>query len=95
MVERRGGARFTLKALNRLGVAGETFRQEFQRHETAELGVLRLVNHAHAAATEFFDDAVVRDGSTDQVRRAPRALILVSPHGEVKVEATLPDGWPV
>jgi hypothetical protein len=27
--------------------------------------VFSFVNHAHPAATEFFDNAVVRDGSTD------------------------------
>ncbi len=27
-----------------------------------ELGVLGLVHHAHATATELLDDAVVRDG---------------------------------
>ena len=70
MVQRGGGAGFTLKALDRLGIAGKAFRKEFQGDESAQLGVLRLVDHAHAAAAEFFHDAVVRDGSSDQVRRA-------------------------
>ena len=70
MVERGGGTRLALKALNRLGIAGKAFRKEFQGHESAQLGVLRLVDHSHAAAAEFFHDPVVRDGSSDQVRRA-------------------------
>ena len=70
MVQRRGSARLTLKPLDRLGIAGEAFGQEFQGDETAELGVLRFVDHAHAATAEFFHDSVVRDGPTDQVRPA-------------------------
>src|SRR4029077_7055915 len=42
MVQSGSGARLALKALNRLGIAGETFRQEFKRHETAELCGVRL-----------------------------------------------------
>jgi hypothetical protein len=30
-----------------------------------QASVLGLVNHAHAAATELLDDAVVRDGHAD------------------------------
>jgi len=44
-----------------LRIAGDIFRKEFQRDETAELGVFGLVDHAHPAAPEFFKDAVVGD----------------------------------
>ena len=54
MVQRGGGACLALKALNRLGIASKTFRKEFQGHESAQLGVLRLVDHAHATAAELF-----------------------------------------
>ena len=37
-------------------------RQELERDKAAEPSVLGLVNHTHAAATEFLDDAVVGDG---------------------------------
>ena len=40
-------------------------RQELERDESLELGVLGLIDRTHAAATEFFRDAVVRDGLAD------------------------------
>ena len=43
-------------------------RQELERNKTVE-GILSLVNHFHPAATELFDDAVVRDGLADQFGR--------------------------
>jgi hypothetical protein len=33
-------------------VFGELFGQEFERYEPMQLGVLGLVHHTHAAATE-------------------------------------------
>ncbi len=39
--------------------------QKLERDETAETGVLRLINNSHPAATELLDDAVVRDGLAD------------------------------
>ena len=39
--------------------------QEFQGDEAAKLCVLGFVDHTHAAAAEFLDDAVVRDGLAD------------------------------
>jgi hypothetical protein len=37
------------------------FGQKLQRDEAPKLCVLSLVNHAHAATTDFLDNAVVRD----------------------------------
>ena len=62
MVQSGGGARFALKAFESLAVLGKMFRQELQGDEAAELGVLSLVNHTHAAATKPLQDAVVRHG---------------------------------
>ncbi len=45
-----------------LAVPRKIIGQELQGDETAKLGVLGFVDHAHAAATEFLDNAVVRDG---------------------------------
>jgi hypothetical protein len=39
--------------------------QELQGDEALKLGILGLVDHSHPAATEFLDDAVVRDGLAD------------------------------
>ncbi len=68
MIERGGGLGFALKTGEGLGIAGHVFGQEFQGDKTMEAGVLGLVNHAHASATEFLDDAVVRDGLVDHWR---------------------------
>ena len=51
--------------LQRLAVLGIFLRQELQSHEAAKLGVLGFVNDTHAAATELFDDAIVRYGFAD------------------------------
>ena len=42
-------------------VSGNIFRQELKRDETMQSRVLSLVDHTHAPAAEFFDNAVVRD----------------------------------
>jgi hypothetical protein len=65
MIERRCGARFAAKAFERLRVARQFIGQELEGDEAAEFGVFGLVDHAHAAAAEFFDDAVVGDGLVD------------------------------
>jgi hypothetical protein len=44
------------------------FGQELQGHEPAKAGVLGLVHNPHAAATELFNDAVVRDGLADHAQ---------------------------
>src|SRR2546422_313170 len=61
VIQGGGGASFTLEPLHRITVLGKLFRQEFQSYQTAEPGVFCLVHHAHPAATEFFQDAVMRD----------------------------------
>ncbi len=66
MVERRGGARLALEARQRLLVAGDIFGQELERHHAAELGVLGLVDHAHAPAAQLAQNAIVGKRATDQ-----------------------------
>jgi hypothetical protein len=53
------------KSFQGLRVQRQFIGQEFQGYQSAKLGVFGLVNHAHAAATQFIDDAVVRDGLAD------------------------------
>jgi hypothetical protein len=53
------------KAFQGLRVFRQFVGQEFKGDETAQFGVLSLVDHSHAAATEFFDNAVVRGGWAD------------------------------
>ena len=49
-----------LKTGKRLRIASHLFRQELERNETMQPGVLGLVNHTHGAA-ELLHDAVVRN----------------------------------
>ncbi len=62
MIQRRRRARLPAKAFQRLRVARKFIRQKFEGNKAAQLGVLRLIDHTHAAATQLFDNAVVRDG---------------------------------
>jgi len=43
--------------------------QELESDEAVQARILRFVNDAHATATKLFNDAVVRDGLADHVRR--------------------------
>jgi hypothetical protein len=45
-------------------LSGIVYLQE--GNKPAKFDILGLVDHAHSAATEFFPDAVMRYGSTDQ-----------------------------
>ena len=66
MIQRGCRLRFALKAAEYLRIFGDIVRQKLQRHKAAELQILSLVNHTHAAATEFFDDPVVRNSLADE-----------------------------
>ena len=59
--ERRGGARLALKPLHGVRVRRELAGQELQRDATPEPLVVGRIHHAHAAAAQPFDDAVVRN----------------------------------
>jgi hypothetical protein len=65
MVQGRGSLSLPLETAESLRIPGDLIGEELQGDETVQLYVLSLVDHAHAAATEFFDDAVVRDGLAD------------------------------
>ncbi len=67
MIQRRGGLGFTLEAGQGLRIIGNVVREELQGDKAVQLYVLGFVDHAHAAAAEFLDDVVVRDGLADQV----------------------------
>jgi len=58
---RAEAARFALKAFQGLAVLGKMFGEELQGDEPAELGILGLVDHTHAAATQLLEDAVMRN----------------------------------
>ena len=65
MVQGRSRLRLALKPGQRLGIFGHVIRQELQGDKAVQGYILGLVNHAHPAAAEFLDDAVVRDGLAD------------------------------
>jgi len=65
MIQRRGRARFAAKSLDGLNVLRNVVRKELEGNTAAKAGVLGFVDHAHAAATEFFKDAVMRDSAPD------------------------------
>ena len=72
MIQRGGGLRFALETLEGLRVTGDFVGQELEGDETVQPGVFGLVDHAHAAAAELFDDAVVRYGLADHCQRILR-----------------------
>jgi hypothetical protein len=59
-----------LKTSERLRIASDIFRQEFEGDKTVESDIFCLVDHTHAAATEFRDDAIMRDGLADHSRES-------------------------
>ena len=65
MIQSGSSLRFALEAAQRLWIFGDLVGQEFQGDKAVQLQVLGLVNHAHPAAAELLDDAVVRDGLAD------------------------------
>src|SRR5437763_9028390 len=49
-------------------IGGDVVGKKFESNETAETGVLGLINHSHSAATELFDHPVMRDGLANHAR---------------------------
>src|SRR6202034_1248927 len=62
MIQCRSCFRFSLKSSQRLRLFGYIIRQELERDKAVQAEVFSLVDHTHPAATELFDDAVMRDG---------------------------------
>jgi hypothetical protein len=56
-----------MEASHGLRVAGDIVGQELQGDESVQTSVLGLVDNAHAAAPEPFEDAVVRDRLPDDL----------------------------
>ena len=66
VVERRGGARLLLEALQGVGVLLEIPGKKLKGDVTPEPGVLSFIHHAHAAGAQFFHDGVVKKALPDQ-----------------------------
>jgi hypothetical protein len=58
MVERRGGARFLLEALQPVGIGRHGGRQHLDGDVAAKPAVPRPVDDAHAAGADLGDDLV-------------------------------------
>ena len=65
MVQRGSGAGLAAKTFESLWVLRDVVGEELEGDKAAQGGVLGLVNNAHPAAAQFFDDAIVRDGLAD------------------------------
>jgi hypothetical protein len=72
VVQRRRSAGLAAETFESLGIVGGAVGQELEGDKAAQLGVFSFVDHTHSAATEQFDDAVVRNGLADHGRMAGR-----------------------
>jgi hypothetical protein len=59
VIQSGSSAGFAAKAADSVGHSGEGVVQEFEGDYAPELGVFGFVDYAHAAAAEFFENAVV------------------------------------
>src|SRR5208282_5754444 len=70
MIEGRRRLRLALEAGQGLAIFDNVIGQKLQGDKAVEGDVLGLVNHSHSAASEFLDDAVMRDGLSDHWRES-------------------------
>jgi len=68
MIQRGSSLGFALETAEGLRVFGYVVGQKLEGNEAAELHILGLVHHTHAAAAKLLNDAVVGDGLTDHSR---------------------------
>ncbi len=85
VIQRRSSARLSPKAFESVGNLGEIVRKELERDKPAERSVLSLVHNTHPAATQLFDDPVVRDDFADHC-----AMDTAVPERTARFEIQLP-----
>jgi hypothetical protein len=86
VIERAGSLGFALEALERAVVAHDVVGQKLQRDGAAQPRVLGTVHHAHPAAAELIDHAVVRNRLTNQgIGSCHCRSILDTPRSQVNV----------
>src|SRR5579872_824004 len=68
MVQRTGGASLAAESADRGWILREPLGQELQRNQATESNVASFVNHSHSAASELFENAVVRDGPLGHIK---------------------------
>ncbi len=66
MIQRGSGLRFALESRQCLRVFGNFVGQKFQGNKALEACVFGFVDHAHSAAPQFFQDAIVRNSLSEQ-----------------------------
>src|SRR5271170_8366913 len=71
-------ARFASKTFESLLITGQIVRQELQRHKTAKLSVLGLVNHAHAATPKLLENGVARNCFSGERLRIRHVRVILS-----------------
>src|ERR1700686_2037409 len=66
----KGGSRtsFAAETFQCLGILRDIVGEKLKGDKSAQRDVFGLVNHAHTAAAEFLDDAVVRNSTPDHAR---------------------------
>src|SRR5208283_2861410 len=69
VVQRGSCTSFTSESFECLWVMGDIFGQEFQSDEASQVRVFSFIDDTHPATAELVDDAVMRDGLSDQLIR--------------------------
>src|SRR5690242_756132 len=72
MIKSGSSTSFAAEAFERLWIARDVIWEKLERDEASEFDVLGFVNHAHAAAAQFFQNAVMGNGSADHSRQILR-----------------------
>ena len=78
MRQRRNRSRFALETTERVGVACELLRKNFQRHVSSEARVLGAVDLAHSAGSKGLDDAIGPKAGSWRERHGERSLAPVA-----------------
>ena len=81
VVQRRGGTRFALEALERGMVLRERWREKLERNVTPEFRVVGAIHHTHPPRADLVKDAIVRDDLANHLggSRLPELQLLPSP----------------
>ena len=87
MIQRRRRARLSPKTFQSLWNLGQVVGKKFKRDKPAEGGILGLVDNTHAAATQRFEDSIVRDGLADH--RTKDGAIHATPANGLKWSAVV------
>ena len=84
MVQQGSGAGLALEALHGLAVAGEIVGEKLYGDVAAQAGVFGFVDHAHPAAAQFAQNAVMGDRLADHGRTARTLARRFAVHGEAQ-----------